>query len=77
MTKEELTKEIAKRINEIRKLYYSVYPEGDYLIIHFRKGAVSFNNSHWKDGKDENYPIDYHENESFIKMNEEYKDKWC
>lgn len=75
MTKEELAREIAKRVKEIRNLYYSVYPEGDYLIIHFRKGAVSFNNSHWKDGKDENYPIDYWEGKECINMNGTYKDK--
>ena len=75
MTREELTREIAKRIKEIRNLYYSVYPEGDYLIMHFEKNITSFNNRQWKDGEDENYPIDYHENEIFIKMNGEYEDK--
>ena len=77
MTREELTREIAKRLKDIRKLYYSVYPEGDYLMLHLRKGAISFNNSHWIDGKDEKYPIDYYENEIFIRMNEEYEDKKC
>lgn len=75
MTREELTKEIAKRIKDIREFYYSVYPEGDYLTMNFEKNIVSFNNLHWEDGEDEKYPIDYHENEDFIRMNGEYEDK--
>ncbi len=72
MTNEELMKEIAKRVKDIRELYYSVYPEGNYLIMRFEKNMVGFSNREWEGGK---YPIDYHENESFIKMNGEYKDK--
>lgn len=75
MTREELQKEIAKRVKDIRKLYYEEYPEGDYLIMHFEKNIVSFNNRHWEGGEDEKYPIDYHENEGFIKMNGEYLGK--
>lgn len=75
MTKKELTREIAKRIKDIKELYYSVYPEGDYLIMYFEKNIVSFNNRQWKGGEDEKYPIDYHENEIFIRMNGEYEDK--
>lgn len=75
MTREELTKEIAKRIKEIRELYYDEYPEGDYLVLYFKRDVVSFNNSHWEGGEDEKYPIDYHENEGFIKMNGDYEDK--
>ena len=75
MTREELIKEIAKRMKEIRELYYSVYPEGDYLTMYFKKNIVSFNNRQWEGGEDEKYPIDYHENESFIRMNGEYKYK--
>lgn len=75
MTREELTKEIAKRVKEIRELYYEEYPEGDYLIIYFRKDVVSFNNSQWKGAEDEGFPIDYHENEEFIRINSKYEDK--
>lgn len=63
MNKEELTREIAKRVKDIRNLYYSVYPKGDYLIMHFEKNIVSFNNRHWEGGEDENYPINYWEGE--------------
>lgn len=77
MTREELIKEIAKRMKEIRELYYSVYPEGNYLTMYFEKNIVSFNNRHWEGGEDEKYPIDYHENEIFIRMNEEYEEKKC
>ena len=75
MTKEELTREIAKRVKEIRELYYEVYPEGDYLTLHFTKNVVSFNNSHWEKRKDADFPIDYHENELFIRMNENREPK--
>ena len=74
MTREELIKEIAKRMKEIREFYYSVYPEGDYLIMHFEKNSVSFNNSYYK-GADEDFPIDYGETEEYIVMNGEYKNK--
>ena len=77
MTREELTKEIAKRVKEIKELYYEEYPDGDFLDLYFRRNVVSFNNEQWEGGKDENYPIDYHENEIFIRMNGEYEDKWC
>lgn len=75
MTREELIKEIVKRMKEIRELYYSVYPEGNYLTMYFEKNIVSFNNLHWEGGEDEKYPIDYHENEYFIRMNGEYEGK--
>ena len=75
MTREELTKEIAKRLKDIRELYYSVYPEGNYLTMYFEKNIVSFNNQQWEGGEDEKYPIDYHENKCFIRMNGEYEDK--
>ena len=75
MTREELIKEIAKRIKEIRELYYSVYPEGNYLTMCFEKNIVSFNNRQWEGGEDEGFPVDYHENEKFIRMNGEYKNK--
>ena len=42
MTREELTKEIAKRVNDIRSLYYRVYPEGDWLIIAINKDLNIF-----------------------------------
>ena len=75
MTREELIKEIAKRIKEIRELYYSAYPKGDYLTMYFEKNIVSFNNQQWEGGEDEKYPIDYHENEDFIRKNGKYEDK--
>lgn len=75
MTREELIKEITKRLKDIKELYYSVYPEGNYLTMYFEKNIVSFNNQHWEGGEDEKYPIDYHENEIFIRMNGEYKGK--
>lgn len=77
MTREELTKEIAKRIKDIKELYYSVYPEGDYMDMSFRKNNVSFNNEEWKNGEDESFPISYHENEEFIRINDKYEDKRC
>lgn len=61
MTREELTKEIAKRVKDIRNLYYSVYPDGDYLTMCLRRNSIMFNNRKWEGGEDENYPIDYWE----------------
>lgn len=75
MTREVLTREIARRLKEIRELYYKEYPEGNYLTLYFRKDAVSFNNEHWKDGKDAGFPIDYYENKEFIMTNKTYEDK--
>lgn len=69
MTREELTKEIGKRVKDIRELYYSVYPEGDYLSFFFTKDCVSFNNENWDNGKDKNYPINYWEGEKNIRIN--------
>lgn len=63
MKKKELEQEIAKRVKDIRNLYYSVYPEGGYLIMHFEKNITSFNNRHWEGGEDEKYPINYWEDE--------------
>lgn len=75
MTNEELMKEIAKRVKDIRNLYYSVYPEGDHMDINFRKEFVSFSNDCWEGGDDEDFLIDYHENETFIRMNRKYEVK--
>lgn len=61
MTRWELSREIAKKLNDIRELYYSVYPEGDYLSLFFKKDCISFHNGKWESGVDENYPIDYWE----------------
>ena len=72
MTRNELIKEIAKRVKEIRELYYSVYPEGDYLSLFFEKDYISFNNEKWESGADENYPIHYWENKTNIKNNEDW-----
>ena len=76
MTREELAKEIAKRVKDIRNLYYEEYPEGDYLVLYFKRDVVSFNNSHWEGAEDEGFPIDYHENEMFIRINENREKKW-
>lgn len=59
MTKEELTREIAKRVKEIRELYYEEYLDGDYLDMTIRTNVISFNNENW--GEDEEYPIYYWE----------------
>ena len=75
MTREELTREIAKRVKDIRELYYSVYPEGNYLILYFQNGSVSFNNKNWDNEKDKNYPIDYWEGEKIIRINGVWEDK--
>ena len=58
MTKRELAKEIGKRVREIRELYYSVYPKGDYFNVVFYKESIKFNNSFYDE--DEKYPIDYY-----------------
>ena len=75
MTRKELTREIAKRVKEIKELYYSVYPEGDYMDISFKRNTVSFNNSNWEGAEDEGFPISYHENELFIRINDNWKRK--
>ena len=69
MTQKELIKEIAKRVKDIKELYYSAYPEGNYLTLYFQDGNVSFNNENWDNGKDKNYPIDYWESEKIIIIN--------
>lgn len=69
MTREELIKEIAKRVKDIRELYYLVYPKGDYLSLFFQKDCISFNNECWVGGADENYQIEYWEDKAGIKIN--------
>lgn len=56
---DKLTKEIAKRLKEIRELYLKEYPEGDYMSLTIWKDCISFCNSHWDD--DINFPICYSE----------------
>lgn len=56
---DKLTKEIAKRVNEIRELYLKEYPQGDYLIITIFKNYIKFNNSYWDESR--NFPILYDE----------------
>lgn len=73
MTREELTKEIAKRVNEIRNLYYRVYPEGNYLDITIRKDLINFSNHYCEEDKD--YPIDYFEDRNCIGINRVWEDK--
>lgn len=74
MTREELTKEIAKRVKDIRNLYYSVYPEGDTvhttLHITFSKDVIEIYH-----GEDKNYPIDYYEDRYCIGINGVWEDK--
>ena len=57
---DKLTKEIAKRLNEIRELYLKEYPQGDYLALTIFKNSISFNNSYWDE--DVHLPIEYKEN---------------
>lgn len=61
MNKEQLTLEIAKRLKEIKDLYYKEYPNGDYLTLYFRKNFMSINNEYWEDGEDESFPINHRE----------------
>ena len=74
MTREELTREIAKRLKDIRKLYYSVYPEGNRLDLTISKGFIDFHNRYYE--LDNNYPIDYFEDEECIGINRVWEDKW-
>lgn len=73
MTRGELTLEIAKRVNEIRKLYYSVYPEGNRLDMTIRKDSIDFHNSYYEE--DKNFRIDYYEDEECIGINRVWEDK--
>ena len=57
---DKLTKEIAKRLNEIRELYLKEYPQGDYLVLTIFKNSIGFNNSYWDE--DARLPIEYNEN---------------
>lgn len=59
-SKEELTEEIAKRVKEIRDLYYKVYPEGDYMTMCIFRDYMRFNNS---PDEDKDFYIDYCERE--------------
>ena len=56
---DKLTKEIAKRLKEIRELYLKEYPQGDYMSLTIWKDCISFYNSRWDD--DINFPICYSE----------------
>ena len=56
---DKLTKEIAKRVNEIRELYLKEYPQGDYMSLTIWKDSILFHNSRWD--KDINFPICYSE----------------
>ena len=57
---DKLTKEIAKRVKEIRELYLKEYPQGDYLLLTIFKNCIKFNNSYWDE--DVHLPIEYKEN---------------
>ena len=74
MTREELIKEIVKRIKDIKELYYSVYPEGDFLELTISKGFIEFHNRYYEE--DKNYSIDYYEDEVCIRINRVWEDKW-
>ena len=56
---DKLTKEIAKRLKEIRELYLKEYPQGDYMSLTIFKNCIKFNNSYWDE--DVHLPIDYSE----------------
>lgn len=56
---DKLTKEIAKRLKEIRELYLKEYPQGDYMSLTIWKDSISFHNSRWDE--DRNFPIFYDE----------------
>ena len=56
---DKLTKEIAKRLKEIRELYLKEYPQGDYMSLTIWKDCISFYNSRWDE--DVNLPIEYSE----------------
>ena len=73
MTREELIKEIAKRMKDIRNLYYKVYPEGDWLTIVFCKDLIGFNNKYHEEDKD--YSINYLEDRNCIGINGVWEDK--
>lgn len=73
MTREELTKEIAKRVKDIRKLYYSVYPEGNRLDMTIRKDSIDFHNSYFEE--DKNFRVDYYEDGDCIGINRVWEDK--
>ena len=74
MTREELIKEIAKRVKDIRKLYNSVYPEGNRLDMTIRKDSIDFHNSYYEE--DKNFRVDYYEDEECIGINRVWEDKW-
>lgn len=56
---DKLTKEIAKRLKEIRELYLKEYPQGDYMSLTIWKDSILFYNSRWDE--DVNLPIEYSE----------------
>ena len=56
---DKLTKEIAKRVKEIRELYLTEYPQGDYMSLTIWKDSILFHNSRWDE--DINFPICYSE----------------
>lgn len=44
MNRKQLEREIAKKLKEIKKLYYEAYPYGDYLSLTIYRESISFNN---------------------------------
>lgn len=62
MNRKQLEREIAKKLKEIKKLYYEAFPQGDYLSLTIYRGSISFNNNHF--GENE---VDYFEQDKRYK----------
>ena len=56
MNRKQLEREIAKKLKEIKQLYYEAYPKGDYLSLCIFRDSIEFHNNHF----DEN-EVDYFE----------------
>ena len=63
MDRTECEKLIYEKVEEIREIYRQYNPTGEYLSIQINddenENYTQFNNRQWKDGEDENKPIDY------------------
>lgn len=58
MTNKELENELAKKIQEIKDLYYKEYPNGDYMTFVIFKDTIGFHNRY--QDEDSSYPINYY-----------------
>ena len=56
MNRKQLEREIAKKLKEIKKLYYEAYPEGDYLSLCIFRDSIEFHNNRFDENK-----LDYFE----------------